>query len=233
MKYKLVLLNTLSDRMDNENPTLDESPLHIPLGASESLGSPSKCCHFVCSVHKLLELIGTNCRTKGCDKKCHITYTYCGSCMVMKGMCGDGHGFTWTSSDTLANKAGCNVFTDNLDIASAVQLSGNNFAKILLFFRFLNIPVISETTFHSYQRNYICTQESIISIKQNMLVHVLHCCVAYKLYFCIRKNFWRSIMARALYWLEMEDVTLQIPVQNCARIHCSTSIQTKFCMWKT
>ena len=158
MKYKLVLLNTLSDRMDNENPTLDESPLHIPLGASESLGSPSKCCRFVCSVHKLLELIGTNCRTKGCDKKCHITYTYCGSCMVMKGMCGDGHGFTWTSSDTLANKAGCNVFTDNLDIASAVQLSGNNFAKILLFFRFLNIPVISETTFHSYQRNYICTR---------------------------------------------------------------------------
>jgi len=132
--------------------------MHIPLGASESLGSPSKCSCFVCSVHKLLELIGTNCHTKGWDKKCHITYAYCGSCIVVKGTCGDGHGFTWTSSDTLASKACCNMFTDNLDIASAVQLSGNNFAKILLFFRFLNIPVISETTFHSYQRNYICTR---------------------------------------------------------------------------
>ena len=45
--------------------------------------------------------------------------------MVLKGMCGDGHGFTWTGSNTLTNKAGFNLFTDNLDIASAVVLSGN------------------------------------------------------------------------------------------------------------
>ena len=150
--------------------------MHVPLAVGASLESPEstlKHCRFVCSVHKLLELIGTNCHTKGCDKKCHITYTYCGSCMVMKGMCGDGHAFTWTSSDTLANKAGCNLFTDNLDIASAVLLSGNNFAKISLFFQFLNIPIVLKTTFHSYQRHYICTGID----KFYQTEHVSSCCV--------------------------------------------------------
>ena len=42
--------------------------------------------------------------------------------MVMKGICADGHGFTWTSSDTLTNKTGSNLFMDNLDIAFAVIL---------------------------------------------------------------------------------------------------------------
>ena len=149
--------------------------MHVPLAASENLGSlesTSKYCCFVCSVHKLLELIGTNCRTKGCDKKCHITCTYCGSCMVMKGMCGDGHGFTWTSSDTVANKAGCNLFTDNLDIASIVLLSGINFAKIALFFQFLKIPIISKTTFRSYQHHYICPGINIFYQTE----HVSSCC---------------------------------------------------------
>ena len=125
-----LLLNTLSDRTDNKNP---ESPIHVPPAGSESFGSPSKH-RFVCSVHKLLALVGTTCHTKGCDKICHITYTYCGGCMMLKGMCGDGHGFTWTSSDTLTNKAGSNLFTNNLDIAPAVVLSGNNYAKMALFF---------------------------------------------------------------------------------------------------
>ena len=79
-----LLLNTLSDRTDSKNP------IHVPPAGSESFGSPSKC-RFVCSVHKLLELVGTTCHTKGYDKKCHITYTYYGGCMVLKGMCGDGH----------------------------------------------------------------------------------------------------------------------------------------------
>ena len=78
------MFNTLSDRTVSENP---ESPIHVPPARSENFGSPSKCC-FVCTVHKLLELVGTTCHKKGCDKKCHITYTYCSGWMVLKGVCG-------------------------------------------------------------------------------------------------------------------------------------------------
>ena len=57
-------LNTLSDRTDSENLKLPP----VPPAGSESFGCPSKCC-FVCSVHKLLELVGITCHTKGCDNK--------------------------------------------------------------------------------------------------------------------------------------------------------------------
>lgn len=220
-----VLLNTLSDRTDSENA---ETPIHVPSAESESFGSPSKCC-FVCSVHKLLELVGTTCHTKGCDKTCHITYTYCGVCMVMKGMCGDGHGFTWTSSDTLTNKAGSNLFKDNLDIASAVVLSGNNYAKMALFFRFLNIHIVSKTTFHLYQRNYICKGINNFYLTEHVSFMQCICCATSTLYFYKRKNYWRSIRARELYWLETGDVIRQDPVQNSVHILSWTLNLTKFC----
>ena len=40
--------------------------------------------------------------------------------------------------------------------AMAVVLSGNNFQKIENLARILQLYVISQTTFHMYQRLYIC-----------------------------------------------------------------------------
>ena len=43
----------------------------------------------------------------------------------------------------------------DLQMASAVFLSGNNFAKIQLMFRFMNLPFLHSTTYHSMKKKYI------------------------------------------------------------------------------
>ena len=110
---------------------------------------------FICSIDKILELIGSSCHTIGCDRNCNVTYEFNGCCLVVKGLCSDGHVFTWTSSDIQVNKSGGKILVNNFDLASSTVLSGNNFSKIQLF-RFLHMPTISLTTFHAYQRLYIC-----------------------------------------------------------------------------
>ena len=111
---------------------------------------------FICSVNKLLELIGSNCHTTGCNRNCSVTYSFNGCCLVIKGLCSVGHVFTWTSSDMQVNRSGGKIFVNNLDLASARVVSGNNFSKMQLLFHFLHMPIISLTTFHAYQRLYIC-----------------------------------------------------------------------------
>ena len=111
---------------------------------------------FVCSVNKLLELIGSNCHTTGCDRNCSVTYWFNGCCLVVKGLCSVGHVFTWTSSDIQINRSGGKIFINNLDLASSTVVSGNHFSKIQMLFHFLHMPMISLTTFHAYQRLYIC-----------------------------------------------------------------------------
>ena len=76
---------------------------------------------FVCSVDKLLELVGSKCRTEGCDRDCNFTPAFVGCCMVVTGLCCAGHAFTWESSHVKLNKPGSRVFTDNLDIASCTK----------------------------------------------------------------------------------------------------------------
>ena len=45
---------------------------------------------------------------------------------------------------------------DNLCLAAAVVLSGNQFSRIKLMFRFADVACLSSTTFHAYRRLYIC-----------------------------------------------------------------------------
>ena len=55
-----------------------------------------------------------------------------------------------------ANGAVPDVAKNNLLLASSLFLSGNNYAKIRLFSRFLNLRFISESTFYRLQQLYIC-----------------------------------------------------------------------------
>ena len=48
------------------------------------------------------------------------------------------------------------IYCDNLDFAAAVVLSGNQFTKIQQICQFLNVAVLSHTSYYSYQRLYIC-----------------------------------------------------------------------------
>ena len=96
----------------------------------------------MCSVDKLLELVGSKCHTEGCDRNCNFTHEFIGCCMVVRGLCSAGHAFTWESSDVKLNKIGSRVYTDNLGVASCAVVSGNSFGKVKLFFDFLKVPFI-------------------------------------------------------------------------------------------
>ena len=63
------------------------------------------------------------------------------------------------------------AYQDNLHFASAVLLSGNNLTKMELLCQFFGLPIISKSTFHSYQRNYIAHPSTNI-ILQNRYVRI-------------------------------------------------------------
>ena len=63
--------------------------------------------------------------------------------------------FTWESSECLLNQSNSRLYQDNLHFALEVLLSVNNFTKVELLCQFFGVPIISKSTFHSYQRNYI------------------------------------------------------------------------------
>ena len=67
-----------------------------------------------------------------------------------------GHKFHWTSSSQINNDNGVKLYEDNLLFAMGVVLSGNNYSKLEQYCKILEIQTISRTTFHMYQRLYIC-----------------------------------------------------------------------------
>ena len=111
---------------------------------------------IICSLSRLLQLARRKCASDGCNSQYNITYKKCGCCLLINGMCESGHTFTWESSECLLNQSNTRLYQDNLHFASAVLLSGNNFTKMELLCQFFGVPIISKSTFHSYQRNYIC-----------------------------------------------------------------------------
>lgn len=96
------------------------------------------------------------CKVQTCSSNYDIKYEICGCSLKINGRCANAHTFTWCSSDVITNVTGSKLFLDNLHFASAVVLSGNSFSKLELVCRFFNLHVVSSTTFHSYQRLYIC-----------------------------------------------------------------------------
>lgn len=114
--------------------------------------------HVICSVELLLELAKGKCREEHCDKFYNtVTHAASGCCLIIHTLCENGHSFRWDSSKSFYNQNNQNMYYDNLDFASAVILSGNNFHKMEQFFRFLNTKIISTTSFFAYQRLYICS----------------------------------------------------------------------------
>lgn len=110
----------------------------------------------LCSVRKLLELVGVTCPKGNCESSINVGYELCGCCMKIYGCCTNAHKLDWVSSDFHLNNNGSRIYNINISLASAVVLSGNSFTKMSTFFKFMNVAIISRTTFHSYQRHFIC-----------------------------------------------------------------------------
>lgn len=104
----------------------------------------------LCSLHNILELASGKCMVDGCNGTYCSTHEYKGCSLVVQRTCSKGHSCCWEPSKTSTNQRNYKLFTDNLCFASAVVLSENNFCKVQLFCKFLELPVISRSTFHSY-----------------------------------------------------------------------------------
>lgn len=110
----------------------------------------------ICVLGNLLELAGKKCRRPNCFSVCNMSHKFSGCTLIITGVCQQGHYFQWTSSHAINNKSGSTVHEDNMLFSIAVVLSGNNFQKIERFSNTLGLHVISRSTFHMYQRLYIC-----------------------------------------------------------------------------
>ena len=83
---------------------------------------------IICCVEKILELLGNQCRA--CPLQWKVTSRKVGCALVLKMKCSAGHVFTWCSSPTLTNANQQAIYKINLEFASAVLFSGNNYYKI-------------------------------------------------------------------------------------------------------
>ena len=110
----------------------------------------------VCRISKILDLARGKCHMPNCSSVYTVSYETRGCALVVHGLCENGHKLYWTSSCQTANNNGDKLHEDNLLFAMAVTLSGNNYSKLEQFCKILNLYIICRTTFHMYQRLYIC-----------------------------------------------------------------------------
>lgn len=108
----------------------------------------------ICFVENILQLIGNQC--KACPLQCKVTSKRVGCALVLKMECDAGHVFHWSSSPVIRNAKQNSVYKVNLDFASALLFSGNNYYKIRQFCSFVGVGCISASTYFAYQRLYLC-----------------------------------------------------------------------------
>lgn len=68
--------------------------------------------------------------------------------------CTRGHGGVWSSSSVLAEKRGQKLYVSSVLLASSVLVSGNNFEKVSLLAKGMNLNYVSSSTFSRIQSLY-------------------------------------------------------------------------------
>ena len=103
----------------------------------------------VCSLDLLIQLFAEKCRQPGCQLATTVSHTLCGTSVLIKWKCPAGHvGKFWSSHKVNG------VLANNLQACGAVLLSGNNFAHVERFAKFLGLSFVSRSTFCRAQRVY-------------------------------------------------------------------------------
>ena len=103
----------------------------------------------ICSLNLLMQLFVEKCHHPGCLLATTVDHTLCGTSVLIKWKCSAGHfGKFWS-----AHKVN-GVMANNLQACGAVVLSGNNFAQVERFAKFLGLSFVSRSTFCRAQRVY-------------------------------------------------------------------------------
>ena len=80
---------------------------------------------FICSLDLLLDVFAKCCQTPGCTNIPHVTHHLVGTTLIVNISCQSGHIFRFCSSHEVNL-----MYVNNIQIAAAVLLLGNNFGKV-------------------------------------------------------------------------------------------------------
>ena len=109
----------------------------------------------IVTLDKLLELFSGPCYAKDCSRSKEVWHKSQGGVLTIGWNCGGGHGDIWESSDVLIKKErGQKVYVNTVVLAASILLTGNNFSKVALLTKCLNLGFISNATFDRIQRLY-------------------------------------------------------------------------------
>ena len=103
---------------------------------------------IVCSLDLLQELIEGCCQQPGCILPVFVTTKIVGVTAILEWSCSAGHKGRFCSSRKVRG-----LYANNVQVAAAILLSGNNQQKISRLFQFAAIPAIDKNMFFRYQRH--------------------------------------------------------------------------------
>ena len=106
----------------------------------------------ICSLDLLVQLFAQKCRAAQCQLPCTVDFTLCGTSVLIKWKCADGHSGKFCSSH---KGDGDSLLANNLQASAAILFSGNNFEKVAKLAGFLGLSFISKTTYYRAQRIYL------------------------------------------------------------------------------
>lgn len=105
---------------------------------------------FVCSLSKIKKLF-SYCMDSDCNMPMvEAKEKFIGCTLEVRWQCKAGHCGCWQSSEVVNN-----IYVNNVQAASALLFTGNNFTKVSLFAKCLRLAFFSSSTYYKYQKNYL------------------------------------------------------------------------------
>ena len=105
---------------------------------------------FICSLDLLLDMLSKRCQTPGCNSSPNVTHHFIGTTLVANISCQVGHVFRFCSSHEVNQ-----MYVNNIQVAAAALLSGNNFGKVKRLAESMNLAFVSKSSYFRIQRVYL------------------------------------------------------------------------------
>ena len=133
------------DDQDWENKHPSPRKLRVQMSKEQAIKA-QKCIAYTDVIEQLLKaVVGETC--KNCEDMIEFKQIKLGTCLVIKWRCPNyqsGHSSgTWASQPMLHG-----MYAGNLLVPACLLLSGNNFAKLALMAKFLNLNFVSKSMFY-------------------------------------------------------------------------------------
>ena len=105
---------------------------------------------FICSMDLLLDVLSQRCQTPGCSNILNVVHHFIGKILIANISCHTRHVFRFCFSHEVNLK-----YANNIHIAAAMLLSGNNFGKVKRLAESINSAFISKSSSSRVQRVYV------------------------------------------------------------------------------